>query len=401
MTGYRHLPEQRTQQLAAQLGVSADEFLAAQATAAARRSPASQAAAKAAAEKLSAAKAAAAGVAALDGLEQPGSSAAGSAEVDAAVQDPQQEVLAAADEAVLLGFVERLKTPVYAALNDLERAGQLQTVRVANATADEVIAAFVHLNARSSSPSRVVIKSGDKDFWQLGVYGEHAPIWVNTALIPTNFLVQQALNWPKCQKGEPYLCSALPGSAAVLMLHYAFLSLKDLLQAATTCAGSALQATVCHCMSQVPQCVMNPAAWRAVWSLVTSTVATDIQDNPCSKCHKHVAVTAAFIACLQTGRTKFALAPSPTMTCWQTCSCHSSSSSSSLHSSILRKACTKLLPHRTHQLTLPASPLPMTVLQQILHRRCMRHCSWEERHSTACRRRTQHMRGTTPRSLKL
>jgi hypothetical protein len=191
----------------------------------------------------------------VDGLEQPGSSAAGSAEVDAAVQNPQQEVLAAADEAVLLGFVERLKTPVYAALNDLERAGQLQTVRVANATADEVIAAFVHLKARSSSPSRVVIKSGDKDFWQLGVYEEQAPILVNTALIPTNFLVQQALNWPKCQRGKLHLCSALPGSAAFLMLHYA-LSLTGFTAGCNNLrwlrtAGCSACVKVCHRMSQV------------------------------------------------------------------------------------------------------------------------------------------------------
>jgi hypothetical protein len=203
MTSYRHLPDQRTQQLAAELGVSTDEFHAAAATAAARQSPAAQAAAKAAAEKLAAAKAAAA-VDRLSVEEQPDSSVAGSADLAAAAaeQDPQQELLAAADEAVLSGFVEMLKIPVYETLKDLEQAGQLQTVRVGNATADEVIAAFVHLNANSSSPSKIVIKSGDKDFWQLGMYGEHAPILVNTALIPTNFLLQQALHWPKCQRGK-------------------------------------------------------------------------------------------------------------------------------------------------------------------------------------------------------
>jgi chemotaxis protein histidine kinase CheA len=223
LPGNRHLPEKRTQQLEAQLGVSADEFLAAQATAAVRQSPAAQAAAKAAEKKLTAAKAAAAAAAAaaVEGPEQPDSSVASSAEPAAAAQDPQQEVLAAANsaasEAVLSTFVERLKVPVYKALEDLERAGQLQTVRVANATADEVIAAFVHLNVHSGSASRVAIKSGDTDFWQLGMYGEHAPILVNTSRTRNNYLLQQALNWLKCQQGKQYRVRsfAVPSSVVV------------------------------------------------------------------------------------------------------------------------------------------------------------------------------------------
>jgi nucleoid-associated protein YgaU len=175
LPAFRNLPWQRKQQLAAELGVSRDEFCAAEASRAARQSVAAQAAADAAVKQLAEAKAAAVAAAAAAGgsSEDPSAPDSSTDAADSAVKqtEAQQEALAAADEAVTAGFVDVLNLPVYEAIRELEQEGRLQTVRVANATADEVIAVFVHLNATSvagsSSPSRNVIRSGDKTFGNL------------------------------------------------------------------------------------------------------------------------------------------------------------------------------------------------------------------------------------------
>lgn len=83
----------------------------------------------------------------------------------------------------------------------LHAKGALHAVSVKHATADEVIAALVHLNSISSSPSVMCIKSIDKDFWQLSSY-QHVRL-VHSNWVPDNYLVQSVMHWPKRETGEP------------------------------------------------------------------------------------------------------------------------------------------------------------------------------------------------------